>query len=117
MKPKTEANGKGKGIKLRDAAFSRAFIELPPLQKIQRLTTESRYETTALPRDNPTPYEQALKEWHEQRAKEIKYVYLGKRTCPLLQGGQSGGCLLPSGRRVLALPHAAASSLSESPKA
>ncbi len=77
---KPNAGGDGKGINLRDAAFSRAFIELPQPQKIQHLTTESRYETTAPPRDNPTPYDQALQEWHEQRAKEIKYVYLGKRS-------------------------------------
>ncbi len=77
---KPNAGGDGKGINLRDAAFSRAFIELPQPQKIQRLTTESRYETTAPPRDNPAPYDQALQEWHEQRAKEIKYVYLGKRS-------------------------------------
>lgn len=77
---KPHAGGDGKGINLRDAAFSRAFIELPQPQKIQRLTTESRYETTAPPRDNPTPYDQALQEWREQRAKEIKYIYLGKRS-------------------------------------
>jgi len=77
---KPNAGGDGKGINLRDAAFSRAFIELPQLQKIQRLTTESRYETTSTPRNNPTPYDQALQEWHQQRAKEIKYVYLGKRS-------------------------------------
>jgi hypothetical protein len=77
---KPNAGGDGKGINLRDAAFSRAFIELPQPQKIQRLTTESRYEITAPPRDNPTPYDQALQEWHKQRAKEIKYVYLGKRS-------------------------------------
>ena len=78
VKPNTSEDGKG--INLRDAAFSREFIELPQPQKIQRLTTESRYETTAPPRDNPTPYDQALQEWHKQRAKEIKYVYLGKRS-------------------------------------
>ncbi len=77
---KPNAGGDGKGINLRDAAFSRAFIELPHLQKMQQLATDSRYETTAPPRDNPTPYDQALQEWHEQRAKEIKYVYLGKRS-------------------------------------
>jgi hypothetical protein len=77
VKPNT--GGDGKGINLRDSAFSRDFIELPQLQKMQQLATDSRYETTAQPRDNPTAYEQALHEWHEQRAKEIKYVYLGKR--------------------------------------
>ncbi|MFA6161754.1 MAG: hypothetical protein WC766_06360 [Patescibacteria group bacterium] len=78
IKPKTEAESKG--INLRDAAFSRNFIELPHLQKMQQLATDSRYEISAPPRDNPTPYDQALQEWHEQRAKEIKYVYLGKRS-------------------------------------
>ncbi|MDD2800081.1 MAG: hypothetical protein PHE96_01375 [Methylococcales bacterium] len=77
VKPNT--GGDGKGINLRDAAFSRDFIELPHLQKMQQLATDSRYETTAPRRDNPTAYEQALHEWHTQRAKEIKYVYLGKR--------------------------------------
>ncbi|MEI8209641.1 MAG: LPD7 domain-containing protein [Methylococcales bacterium] len=78
VKPKTEADGKG--VNLRDAAFSRAFIELPPLQKIQKLATDSRYEIAAPPRDNQAQYDQALQEWHKQRAKEIKYVYLGKRS-------------------------------------
>jgi hypothetical protein len=77
---KPNAGGDGKGINLRDAAFSREFIELPHLQKIQQLTTDSRYEIASPPRDNPTPYDQALQEWHKQRAKEIKYVYLGKRS-------------------------------------
>ena len=77
---KPNAGEDGKGINLRDAAFSRDFIELPHLQKMQQLTTESRYETTVPPRDNPPPYDQALQEWHQQRAKEIKYVYLGKRS-------------------------------------
>jgi hypothetical protein len=77
---KPNASGDGKGINLRDAAFSREFIELPNLQKLQQLATESHYETTAPPRDNPQPYDQALQEWHKQRAKEIKYVYLGKRS-------------------------------------
>jgi len=39
----------GKGINLRDAAFSREFIELPPLQKLQRLNKETRYEKPPLP--------------------------------------------------------------------
>jgi len=77
VKPKSGANGPG--INLRDAAFSRDFIELPPLEKMQRLVTESRYETATSPRANATAYELALEEWHTQRAKEIKYVYLGKR--------------------------------------
>jgi hypothetical protein len=77
VKPKSEANGQG--INLRDAAFSRDFIELPPLEKMQRLATESRYETATSPRANATAYERALQEWQTQRAKEIKYVYLGKR--------------------------------------
>ena len=77
---KPNAGGDGKGINLRDAAFSREFIELPHLQKMQQLATDSRYEIAATPRDNPAQYEQALQEWHEQRAKEIKFVYLGKRS-------------------------------------
>jgi len=67
------------GVNLRDPAFKRDFIELPHQQKIQRLTTDSRYETAAGPRENPAKYETVLKEWHDTRAKEIKYVYLGKR--------------------------------------
>lgn len=69
-----------KGVNLRDAAFSRDFIELPHVQKMQKLATDSRYEIAATPRDNQAQYDQALQEWHEQRAKEIKYVYLGKRS-------------------------------------
>ncbi|MBD9358939.1 LPD7 domain-containing protein [Methylomonas albis] len=77
---KPHAGGDGKGINLRDAAFSRDFIELSHVQKMQQLATESRYETTTPPRDNQAQYDQALQEWHKQRAKEIKYVYLGKRS-------------------------------------
>ena len=77
---KPNAGGDGKGINLRDAAFSRDFIELPPLQKMQKLATDSRYEIASTPRDNQAQYDQALEEWHKQRAKEIKYVYLGKRS-------------------------------------
>lgn len=77
---KPHVGGDGKGINLRDVAFSRDFIELPPVQKMQQLATDSRYEIAAPPRDNPTAYDQALQEWHAQRAKEIKYVYLGKRS-------------------------------------
>jgi len=77
---KPNAGGDGKGINLRDAAFSRDFIELPQVQKMQKLATDSRYEIAATPRDNQAQYNHALQEWHEQRAKEIKYVYLGKRS-------------------------------------
>jgi hypothetical protein len=77
---KPHAGGDGKGINLRDAAFSRDFIELSHVQKMQKFATDSRYEIAATPRDNQAQYDQALQEWHEQRAKEIKYVYLGKRS-------------------------------------
>ena len=76
---KPHDSGDGKGINLRDVAFSRDFIELPSVQKMQQLATDSRYEIAATPRENPAAYEQALQEWQAQRAQEIKYVYLGKR--------------------------------------
>jgi hypothetical protein len=71
--------GDGNGINLRDAAFRREFIELPASQKRERLKTEARYETASGSKAIPDHYTRALKDWHERRAKEIKYVYLGKR--------------------------------------
>ncbi|MFI3187227.1 MAG: hypothetical protein QX198_14725 [Methylococcaceae bacterium] len=71
--------GDGKGINLRDIAFTREFIELSTIQKRQRLATDSEYETSGEPKEPNEKYQQALREWYEQRAKEIKYVYLGKR--------------------------------------
>ncbi|MGZ4993009.1 MAG: LPD7 domain-containing protein [Methylobacter sp.] len=67
------------GVNLRDPAFKRDFIELPHQQKIQRLATDSRYETAAGPRENPAKYETVLKDWHDRRAKEIKYLNSGKQ--------------------------------------
>jgi hypothetical protein len=69
----------GKGVNLRDAAFTRDFIELPTLQKQQRLASNNKYVSAGEPREPSEKYKQALSEWHNQRAKEIKYVFLGKR--------------------------------------
>lgn len=69
----------GKGVNLRDAAFTRDFIELPTRQKQQRLASDSKYVSAGEPREPSRKYQQALSEWHGQRAKEIKYVFLGKR--------------------------------------
>jgi len=71
--------GEGKGVNLRDVAFTREFIELSTEQKRQRLATDSKYETSGEPKEPAEKYQRALNEWHNHRAKEIKYVYLGKR--------------------------------------
>ncbi|WP_027160377.1 LPD7 domain-containing protein [Methylobacter luteus] len=67
------------GVNLRDPAFKRDFIELSHHQKLQRLAMDSHYITSGGPREPAEKYQKALQEWHDTRAKEIKYVYLGKR--------------------------------------
>lgn len=62
-------------------AFSREFIELPMAEKHKRMANEvqRKYETAGPPRKTPQELEATLKEWHQVRAKEVKYLNSGNR--------------------------------------
>lgn len=73
--------GAAKGINLKDHVFSREFIELPADEKRRRLAGELRqgYEDAQAPRPTPADIADRLKEWHEVRAAELKYLNSGSR--------------------------------------
>ncbi|MFM0515039.1 LPD7 domain-containing protein [Paraburkholderia sp. RL17-373-BIF-A] len=64
-----------KGVNLKEYVFSRAFVELPADEKravIER-TIEPEYEVTGAERATPEALQDTLREWHEMRAREVKY--------------------------------------------
>jgi len=73
--------GAAKGINLKEYVFSREFIEMPTAEKRQKLAAEIRagYEEAKAPRPTPTDIAARLKEWHEVRAAEVKYLNSGNR--------------------------------------
>lgn len=73
--------GAAKGVNLKEFVFSREFIELPADEKRRRLAGELRqeYEDTQPPRPTPADIAARLKEWHEVRAAEVKYLNSGSR--------------------------------------
>ncbi|CEI18815.1 LPD7 domain-containing protein (plasmid) [Xanthomonas axonopodis pv. cassiae] len=73
--------GAPKGINLKDHVFSREFIALPADEKRRRLAGELRqgYEDAQAPRPTPADIADRLKEWHEVRAAELKYLNSGSR--------------------------------------
>ncbi len=68
-----------KGVNLKDHVFSRDFIELPREDKHAALAGEvqRRYEEASAARTDPAAIGEALGEWHEIRAKEVKYLNSG----------------------------------------
>jgi hypothetical protein len=70
-----------KGVNLKEFVFSRDFLSLPDDQKRQELAKVARaqYETTGPARATPAKYEATLKDWHDRRAKEIKYLNSGNQ--------------------------------------
>ncbi|MFM0140595.1 LPD7 domain-containing protein [Caballeronia grimmiae] len=75
--------GDAKGINLKEYVFSREFIELSDAEKRQRLTGEiaRKYEKAGEARRAPAALEKTLRDWHERRALEVKYLNSGsKRT-------------------------------------
>ncbi|MBO1856679.1 hypothetical protein J4G52_24380 [Burkholderia cenocepacia] len=68
-----------KGINLKDYVFSREFIELSDAEKRERLTGEMvrQYERAGAARRTPAALEKTLRDWHERRALEIKYLNSG----------------------------------------
>lgn len=73
--------GEAKGINLKDYVFSREFIEKPETEKRRFLADEGRkqYESQQPPRKTAPELAATLQEWHEVRAKEIKYLNSGNR--------------------------------------
>lgn len=77
VKPADQA----KGINLKDYVFSREFIEKPEAEKRRHLADEGRrqYESQQPARKTAPELAATLKEWHEVRAKELKYINSGNR--------------------------------------
>lgn len=78
--------GQQRGINLDGKAvggyvFSREFIELPEAAKRAKLAEEAKhhYETAKDPRPTPGEISDRLKEWHNVRAKEVKYLNSGNK--------------------------------------
>lgn len=71
--------GKEKGINLKDYVFSREFIGLPQSDKRDAITRDiqRRYEEAGAAKRDPVAIAEALHEWHEIRAKEVKYINSG----------------------------------------
>ncbi|MDC6237001.1 hypothetical protein PP724_22825, partial [Ralstonia solanacearum] len=76
-----KAPGEAKGANLREYVFSREFIELPDPEKRKRLTAEivRQYESAGMARKPPAALEKTLRDWHDRRALEIKYLNSGNR--------------------------------------
>lgn len=70
-----------KGVNLKEFVFSKDFLALPAEQKRQELakTAYAQYEVPGPARATPAEYEARLKDWHDRRAKEIKYLNSGNR--------------------------------------
>lgn len=70
-----------KGINLKDYVFSREFIEKPDAEKRRHLADQGRrqYESQQAARLSAPELAAALKEWHEVRAQELKYINSGNR--------------------------------------
>lgn len=77
VKPADQA----KGINLKEYVFSREFIEKPAEEKRLYLAEESRkqYDSQQAPRMTAPDLADRLKEWHEVRAPELKYINSGNR--------------------------------------
>ncbi|MFC7650773.1 LPD7 domain-containing protein [Pseudoduganella danionis] len=82
-KPNQYANVKPadspKGINLKDYVFSREFLALSIEDKRRYIATEDHrtYQAAAAPRKTSAECEAILKDWHERRAKEVKYLNSG----------------------------------------
>ena len=70
-----------KGINLKDYVFTAEFLALPGEQKQQALAkvASSQYEKAGQARTPAADYQATLQDWHDRRAKEIKYLNSGNR--------------------------------------
>lgn len=73
--------GSRKGVNLKEYVFSREFVDLPGEEKRKRLAAEVQrvYEVAGQARRSPEVIEVALRQWHEVRAREVKYLNSGNR--------------------------------------
>jgi hypothetical protein len=76
--------GAAKGVNLKEFVFSRAFIELDAEGKRDALNrnvdnVHAEYVDPGVPRPTPRHYLDALFEWNDVRAREIKYLNSGSR--------------------------------------
>ncbi|MBN3733195.1 relaxase/mobilization nuclease domain-containing protein, partial [Burkholderia sp. Tr-20390] len=70
-----------KGVNLKEYVFTRDFIELSAADKravIER-HIEPKYETAGQPRPTPDALQATLREWHDVRALELKYLNSGNQ--------------------------------------
>ena len=71
--------GDAKGVNLKEYVFTREFVELDAAAKREALVASlnAKYEIPGVPRETPAAMLEALREWHEVRAREIKYLNSG----------------------------------------
>ena len=70
-----KVQGAARGVNLKEYVFSRDFMELNGPEKATVLAgkIEESYETAQAARQSPQVIGAALREWHETRAREVKY--------------------------------------------
>ncbi|MGZ4992641.1 MAG: LPD7 domain-containing protein [Methylobacter sp.] len=70
-----------KGVNLKEFVFSKDFLSLPAEQKRQELAkaAHAEYQAAGQARATPAEYQAILQEWHDTRAKEVKYLNSGNR--------------------------------------
>lgn len=71
--------GSAKGVNLKDYVFSPEFLSLSIEEKRRYIATENHrhYQAAGEPRRTTAECEATLKDWHERRAKEVKYINSG----------------------------------------
>jgi hypothetical protein len=71
--------GDAKGVNLKEYVFTREFVELDADAKREALVASlnAKYEIPGVPRETPTAMLEVLREWHEVRALEAKYLNSG----------------------------------------
>lgn len=74
-------DGAKRGVNLKGAMFEREFIELPTSEKLKKLgaAVSDEYSTPSAPKPTPKEISDRLKEWHDIRAKEVRYINSGNR--------------------------------------
>lgn len=68
-----------KGVNLKEQVFSRAFVELPTQEKLLQLSADVSvtYDAIGSPRETNARYLDALAQWGQTRAFEVKYLNNG----------------------------------------
>lgn len=72
--------GQAKGINLKDFVFTRDFCDLPLAEKRRRLSEGQggeEYQESGQPNPSPEQLHATLREWHDVRSREIKYLNSG----------------------------------------